>query len=242
MSNSLYVIITAGGRGTRMGAPLPKQFLLLGGKPVLRRTLETFARALPQAKLIVVLPQDQMAWWRDYCERASFICPQTLVAGGITRFHSVRAALSKVPQDALVIIHDAVRPFVSEDLIREMVHGMEHCRALIPVLPITDTLCELERRPDGALETASGAAPDRNRIFAVQTPQMFRSADILDAYRQPYDTSFTDDGSVVLKKGIPLSYIEGERYNIKLTTREDMLLGEFILSLKSQQSAGQSTL
>ena len=230
MSKSLFVIITAGGRGSRMGGEVPKQFLYLDGKPILRRTIETFARALPGARIVVVLPADQMSFWRDYCDKANFNCPQTVVEGGITRFHSVRAALAKVPDGAVVAIHDGVRPFVSEGLIRRMAEEMEEHRALIPVLPVTDTLTALEALSDGSWAPSPGPSPDRSRIFAVQTPQMFRSEDIKEAYRQAYDTSFTDDGSVARQKGIPLSYTMGERYNIKITTPEDLPLAEFILS------------
>ena len=232
MSNSLYVIITAGGRGSRMGGQSPKQFLPLGGKPVLRRTVERFAEALPQAKILVVLPSDQMQWWRDYCVEAGFNCRQTLVEGGITRFHSVRNALAKVPAGAVVAIHDGVRPFVSAELIRRMAEQMQQgTRALIPVLPVTDTLYHLEGGVDnGPFDVEDSAPVDRSRIFAVQTPQMFRSEDIKNAYAQAYDPSFTDDGSVALHNAIPLSYVFGERYNIKITTPEDIPLSEFILS------------
>ena len=233
MSKSFYVILTAGGRGVRMGGDVPKQFLSLDGKPVLRRTIEAFVRACPDAHIVTVLPKDRLQQWRDYCISSGFICPQTLVEGGITRFHSVRNALAKVPDGVTVAVHDGVRPFVSETLIGTMRELMEGVRALIPVLPCTDTLTVLDKAPDGSLQN-SGESADRSRIYAVQTPQMFRSEDLKAAYAQAYDPAFTDDGSVALKNGVPLSYIDGERYNIKITTPEDLPLAEFISGVISR--------
>jgi len=233
MSKSFYVIITAAGRGVRMGGDTPKQFLTLDGKPILRRTIETFVEACPDAHVVVVLPKDHISEWRDYCVESNFTCPQTLVEGGITRFHSVRNSLAKVPDGVTVAIHDGVRPFVSEALITLMRERMETERALIPVMPSTDTLTVLEKGEDGCLHSGGGHV-DRSRIFAVQTPQMFRSEELKAAYAQAYDPSFTDDGSVALKNGIPLSFIQGERYNIKITTPEDMPLAEFISGMRSR--------
>ena len=224
----------AAGSGTRMGSELPKQFLPLGGIPILRRTIERFTRACPQARIVTVLPKDSIPWWKEYCAAHFSHCPQILVEGGITRFHSVRNALAKIPDGAVAAIQDGVRPLVSEDLIREMLSRMDRVRALIPVVPMVDTLKVLRRGDDGELHTAEGAAADRAAIFGAQTPQIFRSEDLKEAYAQAYDTAFTDDASVVLRKGIPLSYIEGERYNLKITTPDDLALAQAILDLRGE--------
>lgn len=229
------LIAMAAGSGTRMGSATPKQFLDLGGKPVLRRTIETFVSAIPDIKVITVLPKEHISFWKEYCLSSEFTCPQLLVSGGITRFHSVRNALERVPDGAIVAIHDGVRPLVSTGLIREMFSKMEGGRihALIPVVPSVDTLKVLDTVQSDLGEKLlkdSGEGIDRSRVFGAQTPQMFLSEDIKDAYSQAFDTSFTDDASVVAKKGIPLSFCAGERYNFKLTSPEDLSLARMITS------------
>ena len=225
MRRKIYGIFVAGGSGTRMGGEVPKQFLMLDGRPILQRTIEGFLEAEPDLKVITVLPRVHFQTWKDLCATYSFHCPQTLVAGGLTRFHSVQNALRKVPDGAIVAIHDGVRPLVSPALVRRMLDRMEEegCRALLPVVPVVDTL----RSTDPATPD-----PDRSKIVAVQTPQIFRSEDIKAAYAQAYDLSFTDDASVAAIIGIPPAFEEGERFNLKITTPEDLLLAEAILSIR----------
>ena len=229
------LIVMAAGSGSRMGSATPKQFLDLGEKPVLRRTIESFIAAEPDIRVVTVLPKDHISFWKEYCLSADFNYPQLLVQGGFTRFHSVRNALEKVPDGAVVAIHDGVRPLVSAGLIRKMFEMMStrKCRALIPVLPSIDTLRLLDKRMDGSgaeVLTAAAQDLDRSRVYRVQTPQMFVSEDIKAAYSQAFDTSFTDDASVAAKKGIPLSFCEGERYNFKLTSPEDLEMARLIIS------------
>ena len=224
MRRNIYGIFVAGGSGTRMGGDVPKQFLLLDGRPILQCTIERFLEAEPDLKVITVLPRTHFQTWKDLCATHSFHCPQTLVAGGLTRFHSVQNALAKVPDGAIVSIHDGVRPLLSAELIRRMLDRMAGgCRALLPVVPVVDTLrSKVPGIPD----------PDRSKVVAVQTPQMFRSEDIKAAYRQAYELSFTDDASVAARNGIPLAFEEGERFNLKITTPEDLVLAEAILTRK----------
>ncbi len=222
MKTKFYVIFVAGGSGTRMGAGRPKQFLELRGKMILRRSIEKFYAAVPSMHAVTVLPREYIEPWRNYCTSSSVVFSQTFVEGGLTRFQSVRNALEKIPDGVIVAVHDGVRPFVSESLIVRMLERMETCDALIPVLPVTDTL----RSTDPDRED-----PDRSKVVAVQTPQFFRSEVLKKAYRQAYDLSFTDDASVVAKSGVPVEMIEGERFNIKITTPEDLLLGDYILSI-----------
>lgn len=220
----------AAGSGTRMGAEKPKQFLELKGRAVLQMTIEKFLKACPDIKVVTVLPDAHMDYWRNYCLERNFSCPQTLVKGGITRFHSVQNALARIPDGALVAVHDGVRPLVSVEFIREMFCKAEAVPALIPVLPCVDTMKVLLRKGD-ELVTAEGQSVDRSVLYGAQTPQMFHSEVIKEAYLQAYDTSFTDDASVVLKNGKNLSYLIGERFNIKLTTQDDLVLANAILSL-----------
>jgi 2-C-methyl-D-erythritol 4-phosphate cytidylyltransferase len=232
MERKKFVVIMAAGSGTRMGAQMPKQFLELDGKAILQRTIEVFLEACPGISVITVLPQDHIAYWREYCLDRNFICPQILVHGGITRFHSVRNALEKVPQGALVAVHDGVRPLISPGLVREMFSKAENVPALIPVVPCVDTMKMLEMK-DGELVSIPGAVADRSVLFGAQTPQIFHSEVLKDAYSMAYDTSFTDDASVLEKYGKSLSYHIGERLNIKITTQDDLLLARAVLSLRN---------
>lgn len=240
MARKRILIVMAAGNGVRMGSSVPKQFLELGGVPVLRRTIEKFAGAVPGISVITVLPKEHIPFWKDYCLSSDFSYPQMLVAGGFTRFHSVRNALDRVPDGAIVAIQDGVRPLLSKELIKNMFDRMEsgNLRSLIPVVPSVDTLKVLDKvRGEGDSEVlvpADGESVDRSRIFGAQTPQMFLSEDIRRAYSQAFDTSFTDDASVAAGIGIPLSFCEGERYNFKLTSPEDLELARLIISSSSQ--------
>ena len=232
MGRKKYVIVMAAGSGTRMGADVPKQFIELNGKAILRMTIETFLSACPDVSVITVLPEAHIAYWKNYCLKNNFTCPQVLVKGGITRFHSVRNALEKVPEGALVAIHDGVRPLISQELVSSMFEKAEEIPALIPVTPCVDTMKVLEKQGDD-LVGIPGVKVDRSTLFGVQTPQIFHSEIIKEAYSQAYDTAFTDDASVLEKYGKNPSYVAGERFNIKITTQDDLLLARAILSLSS---------
>ena len=232
----------AAGSGTRMGAEVPKQFIELDGKAILHRTIEVFLNACPGINIITVLPESHMDYWRQYCLDRNFICPQVLVKGGITRFHSVRNALEKVPEGAVVAVHDAVRPLVSEAFVWNMFERAEETPSLIPVLPCVDTMKVLEKkmiRGEEVLVTMDGQSVDRSVLYAAQTPQIFHSEVLKDAYCQAFDTAFTDDASVVLKNGKNLSYLIGERFNIKITTQDDLVLAKAILSLSPSSSSSR---
>lgn len=235
MDRKKYVIIMAAGSGTRMGADKPKQFLELDGKAILQKTIEVFLEACPGINVVTVLPEPFIEYWRDYCYKRSFICPQILVKGGITRFHSVRNALAKVPEGAVVAVHDGVRPLVSQKLVAEMFEMAQSKPVLIPVIPCVDTMKMLRKVKDASgrevLETIEGASVDRSILYGAQTPQIFHSEILKAAYGIAYDTAFTDDASVVERYGKSLSYTMGERLNIKITTQEDLLLARAVMSL-----------
>jgi 2-C-methyl-D-erythritol 4-phosphate cytidylyltransferase len=231
MSRKKYAIIMAAGSGTRMGAEMPKQFIELEGKAILQRTIEVFLNACPGVNIITVLPESHMDYWRQYCLDRNFICPQVLVKGGFTRFHSVKNALAKVPAGALVAIHDGVRPLVTPQFLRDLFEQAEKVNGLIPVLPCIDTMKVLQKTSLG-LSSVSGASADRSVLYGAQTPQIFRSELLKEAYAQPFDESFTDDASVMEKYGKSLSYVIGERLNIKITTKEDLILARAIYSLR----------
>lgn len=219
---TLYAVIVAGGSGTRVGADIPKQFLSVGGKPILRRTVEKF-RELPfDTRIIIVLPEQYRKFWTDYCMNENYVFRHNVVSGGLTRFHSVKKALSHVPDGAVVAVHDGVRPFVPSSLIEtmtEMVYG--GCKALVPVVPLYDSI--RLKRADGSSEAA-----DRNMFMSVQTPQVFDSTVLRKAYEQPYVCSFTDDASVVEHMGVTIHTCEGHRFNIKITDPDDLMIAEFL--------------
>lgn len=231
MDRKKYVIIMAAGSGTRMGEDRPKQFLDLGGKAILQRTIEVFLAAVPDIKVVTVLPEQYIDYWKEYCYKRNFTCPQILVKGGMTRFHSVRNALDRIPDGAIVGVHDGVRPLITPELISRLYSMTEETPALIPVTPCVETLKVL-RENDGVLEAIPGAEADRSVLFGAQTPQMFWSEVLKQAYSLPYDTTFTDDASVVEKYGKSLSYIIGERLNIKITTQEDLLLSRAVYAMR----------
>ena len=233
MKRRRYVIIMAAGSGTRMGASLPKQFLEIGGKAILQHTIEAFLEASPGISVVTVLNPDYIDYWRNYCLKHNFTCPQITVAGGITRFHSVRNALDRIRDGAVVAVHDGVRPLVTPALISEMFEKSESVPALVPVIPCVDTLKVLRKEGD-ELKTVEGAVADRSVLYSAQTPQIFHSELLKSAYSLAYDTSFTDDASVLQKYGKSLSYVIGERLNIKITTQEDLLLARAVMSLREK--------
>lgn len=223
MEKKIYAIFVAGGSGLRMGTATPKQFLELAGKPVLLRTLQRFLEAISELQVLTVLPEAHFSTWAALCREYHFEYPQRLVKGGITRFHSVKNALRFIPDDALVLVHDGVRPNVSVELIRKVVDRAAEGDCVIPVIPVTDTLkCLIPSQNSGELVESEEESPDRSRLFGAQTPQAFPAHLLKEAYDTPFLPSYTDDASVLRNKKIPLTYILGERYNIKVTTPEDL--------------------
>ena len=217
-----YVIIPAGGTGSRMGGDIPKQMLELCGVPVLRRTLDLFLGLPFEVHVIISINMTVKSMWVDYCRKEGLMLRYVLVSGGMTRFHSVRKTMKYLPDGALVAVHDAVRPLLrKEDIIRLYEEG-EQYPAVVPVLPVTDTMRVLA--PDG-----DSSMVDRSQYRLVQTPQVFHSEVLKRAYDTAFSPDFTDDASVVEKSGVPLHLTAGSRFNLKLTTPEDMTLAEAVL-------------
>ena len=216
-----YAIIVAGGKGLRMGGEVPKQFLPVGGVPVLMRTLMRFHEALPALNIILVLPRAQQDYWLDLCGQYRFEIPYQLADGGETRFHSVQNGLALVPDDAegVVGVHDGVRPFVSIEVIRSCYEAARRQKAVIPVTPVIETLRLVEN------ERKSHTVP-RTDYRLVQTPQTFDIQLLKAANRQPYTEMFTDDASVVESYGQSIALVDGNRENIKITTPFDLIIAE----------------
>ena len=218
-----YAIIVAGGSGTRMLSSVPKQFLLLAGKPVLMHTIEAFHNCGTGPQIIVVLPADFHAYWEQLCKEHNFNIPHQLVNGGETRFHSVKNGLDLITDDtdALIAVHDAVRPLTSKQIIDESYkHALGHGNAITAVKSL-DSVRQLKKDSSISLQ--------RDEIYLVQTPQTFQSSQLKKAYQQPYNANFTDDASVVEQTGVPIHLVEGSCQNIKITFPEDMAIAEIIL-------------
>ena len=218
-----HIIIVAGGKGLRMGGDIPKQFVPIGGKPVLMRTLEAFYTYDPAMQLILVLPVSQQAYWKELCETYGFTLPHVVANGGETRFHSVKNGLAKIEGDGWVGVHDGVRPFVSTEVIARCYEQVREKQAVIPVVDVVETLRHLT-------EAGSETVP-RSAYKLVQTPQVFDADLLRRAYQQPYTDAFTDDASVVEALGEQVYLVEGNRENIKLTTPSDLKMAEFLCSI-----------
>ena len=207
-----------------MGAEVPKQFIELGGKAILQKTIEVFMEACPDISVITVLPESYIDYWRQYCLDRNFICPQILVKGGITRFQSVKNALAKVPEGALVAVHDGARPLISLEVIDRTVRAAHTYGAAAPAVPVKDTIKVV--RGGVVSET-----PDRSTLQAVQTPQVF-DADLLRGALQKAkedNAQITDDCSAVERMGMSVKIVEGDERNIKVTTPMDLKVAEMLL-------------
>ncbi|WP_430812527.1 MULTISPECIES: 2-C-methyl-D-erythritol 4-phosphate cytidylyltransferase [unclassified Carboxylicivirga] len=213
-----YAIIVAGGSGTRMGSSIPKQFLEIKGLPVLMHTISAFHLFDKQLQLILVLPEDQIRYWQELCQKHQFTIPHAITQGGATRFESVKNGLALVQTPALIGIHDGVRPFVSPDTLRRCYH---HAKALGNAIPVLDAFESIRQIKGG-----KSKALDRSTIKLVQTPQVFHSDSLMPAYEQTYTPLFTDDASVVEAYGKTIHLVAGNRENIKITTPFDLVLAE----------------
>lgn len=225
-----YSVIVAGGSGVRFGSVLPKQFVLFDGKPVLMHTLERFAAYYAShvdvdGEIILVLREAHIATWRQLCDEHSFVVEHRVVAGGNARFFSVLNALKAIDgnnPDAVVAIHDGVRPLVSPEIIETAFQVARDKGSAIPVTPMTDSVRKVEA--DGYSH-----ALKRSELFAVQTPQAFRLEELREAYAVPYDDIFTDDASVYEHMGHKVTLISGSPLNIKITNAVDIAIATVLM-------------
>lgn len=222
-----YVIIVAGGKGLRMGTDIPKQFLPIGGKPVLMRTIERFREYSKDIQVILVLPEAQQDYWCQLCEKYYFNEEYLLANGGETRFHSVQNGLALIPDDAegVVGVHDGVRPFPNIEVIRRCYETARERKAVVPVIPVVETVRQI------LPNTQSSVTVPRDDYRLVQTPQTFDIQLLKAANRQPYNDGFTDDASVVESYGRQITLVEGNRENIKITTPYDIVMAEAIIRI-----------
>jgi len=219
--SGITTIIVAGGRGLRMGEEVPKQFLPVGGRPVLMRTIDLFQAFDPAMSVVLVLPEDQFDYWKELCRQYHYEKKHQVVAGGKTRFESVKNGLKTVKSSDVVAIHDGVRPFVSIETIDRCFNAAQKHGAAIPVVEVVETIRKIER---GGSEVVP-----RDDYRLVQTPQVFRTSLIKDAYDRGTASSFTDDASVAEAAGHEITLVEGNRENIKITSPFDLLVANALI-------------
>jgi 2-C-methyl-D-erythritol 4-phosphate cytidylyltransferase len=213
-----YAVVVAGGKGVRMGASVPKQFLPFMGKPLLCCALQAFSSAMPGIKLILVAPPDLLSSAQTVLRSYLSDLEVTVVVGGETRFHSVQNGLKEIKGPGVVFVHDGVRPLISADLIQRCYKAALEKGSAIPAIPVNESMRIL---------TAEGSSPiDRDKLRIIQTPQTFMTDIIMPAFRQPYDPAFTDEATVVEAYGTKVNLVMGMADNIKVTTPEDLIRAE----------------
>ncbi len=224
-----YAVIVAGGKGVRMGSAVPKQFLPLNGHPILYHTIKAFANAYTDMHLVLVLPADQVSYAQIVLQSFPNRIDITIVTGGETRFHSVQNGLRVVEENSIVFVQDGVRPLVTSALIHRCFEQAVGKGSAIPAIPVADSM--------RIIEDDDSRPVDREQMRVIQTPQTFRSDILIPAYRQEYQTSFTDEATVVEAFGGTVFLVDGERSNIKVTTPEDMIIAEALLKAREEDHA-----
>ena len=223
-----YIIITAGGKGVRMGSDIPKQFLPVGGLPILMRTIQRFRRYSKNLRIVLVLPKAQEAYWQQLCREYHFNEDYQIVDGGATRFHSIQNGLSVIPDDetGVVGVHDGVRPFPSIEVIDRCYETARQKKTAIPVIPAIESIRHIDNSDEQGNVLSHSVIRSEYRL--VQTPQCFDIQLLKAANRQPYSDKFTDDASVVEAYGESVTMVEGNRENIKITTPFDLKIAEVL--------------
>lgn len=221
-----FAIIVAGGSGTRMNSVVPKQFLLLNGKPVLFHTLECFHKFDPSIKIILVLPAKQFSYWKNLCIKYKFSIPHSVVAGGRKRFFSVKNGLGIIHERGIVAVHDGVRPLITNETIKKCFNTAQKKGNAIPVIPVIDSIRKKQNN--------GNVSVSRNDYFIVQTPQCFTSEILKKAYHQKYSLDFTDDASVIEKYGEKIQLVKGNAENIKITSPIDLFVAECYVKRRKQ--------
>ncbi|HSV89166.1 MAG TPA: 2-C-methyl-D-erythritol 4-phosphate cytidylyltransferase [Bacteroidales bacterium] len=220
-----FVLITAGGQGSRMHTNTPKQFLEIAGKPVLMHAIEAFINYDRHISLVIVLPHDKIKYWNDFCQKSLFNYPHKVVPGGLTRFHSVQNGLKHVPDDCLIAIHDGARPLVSAQAIERVFAYAEKHGNAVPCVGVKESL-----RID---DHGHNQPLDRSKVRIIQTPQAFHANLIKEAYEKEYNVEFTDDATLLESNGTRIHLVEGNYENIKITTPEDLIVAEALIRVRS---------
>ena len=224
MTKKEYVVIVAGGSGSRMKSEIPKQFLPIKGLPVLMHTIKAFYDYNKSIKIIVVLPASDLKIWEELCEVYNFSLPLKIAVGGKTRFQSVKNGLDKINTDGVVAIHDGVRPLVNTEIISASFQIASSHGSAISAVRLTESIRVTDKDETKTI--------DRSKFRTIQTPQTFQVKILKQAYKLPELSEFTDDASVVEKAGFKISLFEGSYRNIKITTPDDLIIADAFLRSK----------
>jgi 2-C-methyl-D-erythritol 4-phosphate cytidylyltransferase len=227
-----HAIIVAGGKGLRMNAGLPKQFIAIKEKPILMHTIEAFHNYDPHLQLIVVLPEEDISFWKELCSTHAFFINHEIATGGETRFDSVRNGLKKITENGWVAVHDGVRPFASAETIGNCFRIASETGNAVPATELTDSVREVANDRNFSV--------NRAKYKLIQTPQVFDVKKLKDAYETAAatdKTDFTDDAGVFEFSGHKINLVEGNRENIKITTAFDLIVAEAMLELNSKQAS-----
>lgn len=216
-----FAIIVAGGKGNRMKSEIPKQFIEIGGKPILMHTIEQFYKADSNIEIILVLPKEQIQYWQELQTKHGFEVPVLVSEGGTSRFYSVKNGLEKVTSTGVVAIHDGVRPFVATSTIMKGFEVAEKEKTAIPTVNLVDSIRRVDEKVNRALNRAD--------YRLVQTPQVFDIALLKTAYQQSFSDTFTDDASVIEAMGHSVTLFEGNSENFKITTPFDLKVAEMMV-------------
>ena len=218
-----YAIIVAGGSGSRMQSEIPKQFIELEGTPILMLTIKQFQKAYPDIEVILVLPADQFSFWGKLKQQYSFTLPHRTVAGGASRFQSVKNGLNAIhSQEGVVAIHDGVRPFISPKIIRHSFEVAQSNKNAVTSMPLKDSIRHVD-------DSGNNQAKPRKDYRIIQTPQTFQLSLLKEAFETEELDIFTDDATVFEHAGHPINLIDGDYRNIKITTPEDLEVGKVLL-------------
>ncbi len=217
-----FAIIVAGGSGNRMGSNVPKQFLPLDSKPILMHTIDAFVKYSEAIQITLVLPEHQLTYWESLCKKYDYKQQHKIVFGGDTRFQSVKNGLASIKSiEGVVAIHDGVRPLISNEVITNAFEAAEKFGSGIAAVPLKDSI----RRIEGS----QNMAVDRSQYWSIQTPQTFNFASISKAYETNFSPEFTDDATVMEKDGNNIHLVQGDYKNIKITTKEDLVIAAAFL-------------
>ncbi len=217
-----FALLVAGGKGNRMNANIPKQFLEIMGKPVLMHTFDAFRKYDPKIEFILVLPENQVDYWEKLCEKYRFRTPHKLAHGGSTRFQSVKNGLDKITEEGIIFIHDGVRPLVAQQTIQNCYEMAVKSGNALPVIPPSESIRFANKEGNKAV--------DRSKYVLVQTPQTFRTSVIKQAFAAAPNDNFTDDASVLEYAGVTINLVEGNRENVKITWPQDLELAAAFFS------------
>lgn len=224
-----YVIIVAAGKGKRMEKRVPKQFLLLKNKPLLMYSIEAFHKQNENTHIVLVLNKSVLELWKSLCRDHNFTISHTLIPGGNERFNSVQNGLNFILNkeeridELLIAIHDGARPLISSELIDRTFALAKEKKCVVPAIQSPDSIRLKEN-------DSKNISFPREKVFMIQTPQIFSANILKEAYEQEFDPNFTDDASVVEKAGYPIHLIDGDIQNIKITYPSDMALANYWLS------------